>query len=72
MMYIIEKANIKLSDNTRRIISFNTSEINESNSTNDIELFKKQLRDKIDLGIDILGVKVNNIFLTYYEIDGRQ
>lgn len=46
--------------------------VTEENACNDIAQFKKNLKDKLNRSLQILGVTVSSINLTYEERDGRQ
>lgn len=46
--------------------------VTEENACNDVAQFKKNLKDKLNQSLQILGVTVSSINLTYEERDGRQ
>lgn len=60
MKYVILRAVCKFSDGSLRIIKY------------DVAQFKKNLKDKLNQSLQILGVTVSSINLTYEERDGRQ
>lgn len=72
MKYIITRAICKFSDGSRRTIKYNEDFITEENSTCDIDMFRQQLKAKLDKSLNILGITVISIALTYAERDGRQ
>ena len=72
MKYVILKAVCKFSDGSLRTIKYDESHATEENACNDIAQFKKNLKDKLDQPLQILGVTVSSINLTYEERDGRQ
>ena len=60
------------SNGSRANIVYDEDNVTEENSCNDIEVFRSMLRDKLNSNIDIIGVTVSSINLTYEERDGRQ
>ena len=84
MKYIILRASCMFSNGSRANIVYdedNVTEENscndednvtEENSCNDIEVFRSMLRDKLNSNMDIIGVYVTQIHLTYEERDSRQ
>lgn len=74
MKYVILKAVCKFSDGSLRTIKYDDDEnhVTEENACNDIAQFKKNLKDKLNQSLQILGVTVSSINLTYEERDGRQ
>lgn len=55
-----------------RIIKYDENHVTEENACNDVAQFKKNLKDKLNRSLQILGVTVSSINLTYEERDGRQ
>lgn len=72
MKYVILRAVCKFSDGSLRTIKYDESHVTEENACNDIAQFKKNLKDKLNQPLQILGVTVSSINLTYEERDGRQ
>lgn len=72
MKCVILKAVCKFSDGSLRTIKYDESHVTEENACNDIAQFKKNLKDKLNQSLQILGVTVSSINLTYEERDGRQ
>lgn len=72
MKYIILRAVCKFSDGSLRTIKYDENHVTEENACNDIAQFKKNLKDKLNRSLQILGVTVSSINLTYEERDGRQ
>lgn len=72
MKYVILKAVYKFSDGSLRTIKYDENHVTEENVCNDIAQFKKNLKDKLNQSLQILGVTVSSINLTYEERDGRQ
>lgn len=72
MKYIILRASCMFSNGSRANIVYDEDNVTEENSCNDIEVFKSMLRDKLNSNMDIIGVYVTQIHLTYEERDGRQ
>lgn len=60
------------SNSSRANIVYDEDNVTEENSCNDIEVFRSMLRDKLNSNMDIIGVYVTQIHLTYEERDGRQ
>lgn len=60
------------SNGSRANIVYDEDNVTEENSCNDIEVFRNMLRDKLNSNMDIIGVTVSSINLTYEERDGRQ
>lgn len=60
------------SNGSRANIVYDEDNVTEENSCNDIEVFRSMLRDKLNSNMDIIGVTVSSINLTYEERDGRQ
>lgn len=60
------------SNGSRANIVYDEDNVTEENSCNDIEVFRSMLRDKLNSNMDIIGVYVTQIHLTYEERDGRQ
>lgn len=69
MKYIIIKACCKFADSTTKILRYSEDIVTEENSCNDINAFRKSLKDKLNKQF---GVEVTNISLVYAERDGRQ
>lgn len=75
MKYVILRAVCKFSDGSLRIIKYDENHVTEENACNDVAQFtqfKKNLKDKLNQSLQILGVTVSSINLTYEERDGRQ
>lgn len=72
MKYIILRASCVFSNGSRANIVYDEDNVTEENSYNDIEVFRSMLRDKLNSNMDIIGVYVTQIHLTYVERDGRQ
>lgn len=72
MKYIILRASCMFSNGSRANIAYDEDNVTEENSCNDIEVFRSMLRDKLNSNMDIIGVYVTQIHLTYEERDGRQ
>ena len=72
MKYVILRAVCKFSDGSLRTIKYGENHVTEENACNDIAQFKKNLKDKLNQPLQILGVTVSSINLTYEERDGRQ
>lgn len=72
MKYIILRASCMFSNGSRANIVYDEDNVTEENSHNDIEVFRSMLRDKLNSNMDIIGVYVTQIHLTYEERDGRQ
>lgn len=73
MKYVILRAVCKFSDDgSLRIIKYDENHVTEENACNDVAQFKKNLKDKLNQSLQILGVTVSSINLTYEERDGRQ
>ena len=72
MKYVILRAVCKFSDGSLRAINYDENHVTEENACNDIAQFKKNLKDKLNQSLQILGVNVSSINLTYEERDGRQ
>ena len=71
MKYIILRASCMFSNGSRANIVYDEDNVTEENSCNDIEVFRSMLRDKLNSNMDIIGVYVTQIHLTYEERDGR-
>ena len=72
MKYVILKAVCKFFDGSLRTIKYDENHVTEENACNNIAQFKKNLKDKLNQSLQILGVTVSSINLTYEERDGRQ
>lgn len=72
MKYVILRAVCKFSDGSLRTIKYGENHVTEENACDDIAQFKKNLKDKLNQSLQILGVTVSSINLTYEERDGRQ
>lgn len=70
MKYIIIKAICKFSDGSSKIFRYDENNVSEENACNDIQQFKKQLKNK--LNSFELGITISQISLVYAERDGRQ
>lgn len=67
MKYVILRAVCKFSDGSLRIIKYDENHVTEENACNDVAQFKKNLNQSLQ----ILGVTVSSINLTYEERDDR-
>lgn len=72
MKYVILRVVCKFSDGSLRTIECDENHVTEENACNDVAQFKKNLKDKLNRSLQILGVTVSSINLTYEERDGRQ
>lgn len=72
MKYVILRVVCKFSDGSLRTIKYDENHVTEENACNDVAQFKKNLKDKLNRSLQILGVTVSSINLTYEERDGRQ
>lgn len=72
MKYVILRAVCKFSDGSLRTIKYDENYVTEENACDDIAQFKKNLKDKLNQPLQILGVTVSSINLTYEERNGRQ
>lgn len=63
MKYIVIRALCKFSNGSSRVINYDQSK----GLCNDIEIFRKELKQKLDTSLEIIGVTVKNISLTYEE-----
>ena len=70
MKYIIIIAICKFSDGSSKILRYDENNVSEENACNDIQQFKKQLKNK--LNSSELGITISQISLVYAERDGRQ
>ena len=68
MKYVILRVVCKFSDGSLRTIKYDENHVTEENACNDVAQFKKNL----NRSLQILGVTVSSINLTYEERDGRQ
>lgn len=68
MKYVILRVVCKFSDGSLRTIKYDENHVIEENACNDVAQFKKNL----NRSLQILGVTVSSINLTYEERDGRQ
>ena len=60
------------SNGSRANIVYDEDNVTEENACNDVAQFKKNLKDKLNRSLQILGVTVSSINLTYEERDGKQ
>ena len=72
MKYVILRAVYKFSDGSLRTIKYDENHVTEENACNDVAQFKKNLKDKLNRSLQIPGVTISSINLTYEERDGRQ
>lgn len=72
MKYVIFRANCTFSDGSLRTIKYDENHVTEENACDDVAQFKKNLKDELNRSLQILGVTVSSINLTYEERDGRQ
>lgn len=70
MKYIIIRAICKFSDGSSKILRYDENNVSEENACNDIQQFKKQLKNKFNSFE--LGITISQISLVYAERDGRQ
>lgn len=71
MKYVILRAVCKFFDGSLRTIKYDENHITEENACNDVAQFKKNLKDKLNRSLQIPGVTISSINLTYEERDGR-
>lgn len=69
MIFKIEKAQCKLTNETIATLTPDSSELLENNICEDLELFRTQLKSQLDTHLDIIGVEVENIFFIYREYE---
>ncbi len=72
MKYVILRAVCKFSYGSLRTIKYDENHVTEENACNDVAQFKKNLKDKLNRSLQIPGVTISSINLTYEERDGRQ
>ena len=72
MKYVIYRANCKFSDGSTRTIRYNESAVTEKNACNDVNEFRARLKNELNTSLQILGITVVSITLTYEERGGRQ
>lgn len=68
MKYIITKACCKFSDKSSKVISYSACST-EENTCDNVEEFRNNLKQKLNTSLEILGITVENIYLTYEEDD---
>lgn len=72
MKYVIYRANCKFSDSSTRTIRYNENIVTEKNACNDVNEFRARLKNELNTSLQILGITVVSITLTYEERDDRQ
>lgn len=72
MKYVILKVVCKFSDGSLRTIRYDEKHVTEENACDDVAQFKKNLKDKLNQSLQILGITVSSINLIYEERDGGQ
>lgn len=72
MKYIIYKAIVLFSNGNKTTFHWSDDNVTEANSCNDIEAYRKGLKDRLDKALHIINISVENIRLVYAERDGRQ
>lgn len=72
MKYVILRASCTFSNGSRANIVYDENKVIEENACNDIEVFRKKLKENLNAKMAIIGVTVSSINLTYEERDGRQ
>lgn len=72
MKYVILRASCTFSNGSRANIVYDENKVTEENACNDIEVFRKKLKENLNAKMAIIGVTVSSINLTYEERDGRQ
>lgn len=72
MKFVITRVRCKFSNGTTSTFNYEDKNIDESNSCNDINEFKKQFKKKLNDQLNVIGVTVTRISLDYYERDGRK
>ena len=72
MKYIIYKAIVTFSNGNKTTFHWDEDNVTEVNLCDDIEEYRKALRDSINEGLSIINLEVENIRLMYAERDGRQ
>ena len=69
MIFVIIRAQCKLSNGATKVFLYNTDNATKQNACNDIEAFRTNLKNTIE---HRLGVTVSHILLTYEERDSRK
>lgn len=72
MKYVILRVVCKFSDGSLRTIKYNENIVTEKNACNDVNEFRARLKNELNTSLQILGITVVSITLTYEERDGRQ
>lgn len=72
MKFVITRVRCKFSNGTTSTFNYEDKKIDENNSCNDINEFKKQFKKKLNDQLNVIGVTVTRISLDYYERDGRK
>lgn len=72
MKYVIFRAVCKFSDGSLRTINYDENHVTEENACNDVNEFRARLKNELNTSLQILGVTVSSIDLTYEERDDRQ
>lgn len=72
MKYIIYKAIILFSNSSKTTFHWTDDNVTEENSCNDIEEYRKNLKERLNKSLNIINLEVENIRLVYAERDGRQ
>lgn len=72
MKFVITRVRCKFSNGTTSTFNYEDKNIDETNSCNDINEFKKKFKQKLDSQLSVIGVSVIRISLDYYERDGRK
>lgn len=72
MKYVILRAVCKFSDGSLRTIKYDENHITEENACNGVNEFRARLKNELNTSLQILGITVVSITLTYEERDSRQ
>ena len=65
MRYKITKIQCEFSNGSKETIIPGTTTLIISNTCDDIDRYRTDIRDELNMRLNILGIKVDSIFLTY-------
>lgn len=65
MRYKITKIQCEFSNGSKEVIIPGTTTLIISNTCDDIDRYRSDIRDELNMRLNILGIKVDSIFLTY-------
>jgi hypothetical protein len=65
MRYKITKIQCEFSNGSKEAIIPGTTTLIISNTCDDIDRYRSDIRDELNMRLSILGIKVDSIFLTY-------